>query len=262
MSARATFAKAELDRPSVRVALGFLGLLALFGALSPWLGGKLGLLASAARGTLLATAGVLGLALAIGLLLGTLAGVGPPLFDALLARSVELTGALPSIVLLALLRTAQPISPALGFVLALGVLRGVEMARLVRGEMLRVSGQEFVLAARALGASGLERVRAHILPHTLSPLLVSAAFCAAMVVGLDTALGLLGLGSTATFGELVGHAIQGSRPGAAVAPALAAALTTAATYLVAEALDDAQSERRRVFRGAAKGLPTSHGLPR
>jgi len=44
--------------------------------------------------------------------------------------------------------------------------------------------------------------------------------------------------------------------------ALAAALTTAATYLVAEALDDAQSERRRVFRGAAKGLPTSHGLPR
>jgi oligopeptide transport system permease protein len=165
-------------------------------------------------------------------------------------------------VLIALLRAAHPIPPGLGFVLALGVLRGVEMARLLRGEMLRVGEQEFVLAARALGVSGVERVRRHILPHALSPLLVSGAFCAAMVVGLDTALGLLGLGGASSFGALVGSRILSSQPAEAVLPALAAALTTAALYVLADALDDALSERRRLFGERAKGLPTSLGLPR
>jgi len=198
------------------------------------------------RSIVITTLGVLALALALGVPLGALAGRGV-VWDGLLSRAVELTGALPSLVVVAALATGHAELGWLGFVIVLGALRGVEIARLVRGEVLRVSGTEFVLAARALGGSPLRVVARHVLPHVWGPVIVSATFTAAGVVALEAALSYLGLGlpdDVPSWGRLLGHAGRGIGVGAALAALLAILVTTACLYVVADALDDHLSARR------------------
>lgn len=141
----------------------------------------------------------------VGTLLGAVAGFASPFVDAVLARLVELSGAMPTLVLLAIALDTRRLPTLLAFVVVVGLLRAVRIARLVRGEVLRVSGQEFVLAARALGTPSGRLLKTQILPHALGPVLVSAAFTAAAVVGLESALALAGLESPsfASWGRLL-----------------------------------------------------------
>ncbi len=200
-----------------------------------------------ARTVTLATLATLAIALVLGLLLGTLAGFGGSLADAVLARAVELSGALPTLVALAVVRTWHAIPAFVAFLLVIGALRGIELARLMRGEVLRVHGQDFVVAARALGVPPLRVLTRHVLPHALGPLLVSAALTAAHVVGLEAALSFVGLGlapELPSWGGVLGQIDGGLSASAVLLPALAIVATTAALYRVADALDDALSARR------------------
>jgi ABC-type dipeptide/oligopeptide/nickel transport system permease subunit len=244
-------AKTELVRAPERADF------ALFAPIRPGPGHPLGtdakgrdaltLVIKGSRTVVLTTFTVLVIAVALGTALGTLAGQGSPLPDALLARAVELTGALPTLVLLALLRTGGLLPSWLSFVLVLGALRTLEIARLVRGEVLRVGGTDFVLAARALGNSTRGIITRHVLPHVLGPLLVSAAFTAASVVALEAALDFVGLGlpeEAPSWGQLLGQVGSGVGSGALVAAASAVLVTTACLYVVADALDDRIAARR------------------
>jgi ABC-type dipeptide/oligopeptide/nickel transport system permease subunit len=145
------------------------------------------------------------------------------------------------------LRASNAVSAWLGFVIVLSFLRSVEIARLVRGEVLRVEGTDYLLAARALGASTRHVIRDHVLRHMLGPVLVSAAFTAASVVALEAAFGFVGLGlssDSASWGALLGQIGSGLAARAWIVPALAAVLTTLACYTVADALDDWICARR------------------
>jgi len=193
------------------------------------------------------TFAVLLVALTLGVALGTWAGQGPPLADALLARSVEFTGAVPAVVALALLHASGRSGHWIAFVLIVATLRAVEIARLVRGEVLRVGGNDYVLAARAIGGSTLGVIRRHVMPHVWGPVLVSGVFTAAGIVTLEAALSFLGLGlpaQTASWGGLLGQAGTGMGPTALAAPAAAIVLTTACLYRVGDALDDWVCARR------------------
>lgn len=207
----------------------------------------LALMIHGTRTTMLATLLVLSIALGIGVAFGALAAHGPEIVDALLTRTVELTGALPTVVLLALLHASRTLPEWLSFVIVVSALRSVEIARLVRGEVLRVEGNDFILAARALGVPSLGILRRHVLPHVWGPVLVSAAFIGAAVVALEAAMSFLGLGLAASmpsWGGLVGQAGHGI-PARALVPALGCiALTTGAWYVLADALDDRISARR------------------
>lgn len=199
-----------------------------------------------ARSVVLTTLGVLCLALALGVPLGAMAGRGN-FADALLSRAVELSGALPSLVLVAALQAGRVAPSWLGLVLVLGALRGVEIARLVRGEVLRVSGTEFVLAARALGGSPVGVVVRHVMPHAWGPVIVNAAFGAATVVALEAALSFVGLGlpdDVPSWGRLLGASSSGLGSWAVLGPALAILGTSACLYVLADALDDRVSARR------------------
>jgi ABC-type dipeptide/oligopeptide/nickel transport system permease subunit len=197
-----------------------------------------------ARGALGTTLAVLLLALALGVPLGALAGRSN-LPDALLARAVELSSALPAVLLVAVLHAGWGAPRWIAFVLVVAALRAVSIARLVRGEVLRVSGTDFVLAAKALGVSPFRITTRHVLPHAWGPVLVSVAFSAAAVVALEAALSFLGLGageSVPSWGALLGRG-----PGAGISfllPALGTVVTTLCLYIVAEALDDRVSARR------------------
>ena len=199
-----------------------------------------------ARSAVLAAVAVVVFAVVFGVAGGALAGIGPRAADALLARAVEVTGALPTVILIALVHAIRG-SPSLGaFVVVVGVLRSVEVARLVRGEVLRVGGQDFVLAARALGAAPRRVLTTHVLPHILGPVFVSAAFAAATVVALEAAVAFVGLGvsQSPSWGALLAQAGRGAGFSVLLWPALGVSLTVASLYFVADALDDAVSARR------------------
>lgn len=205
------------------------------------------------RGALGSAAAVLILALGVGVPLGIAAGYASPFADGVLARLVELLGAWPTLVVVAVVWSARGHPDMASFVLVMGLLRAVRTARLVRGEILRVGGEQFVLAARAVGLPAKTILRSHILPHTLAPVLTSAAFTAAAVVGLEAALGYLGVDLPASLPSWGALLAGGGGPGIVIWPALAVILVTGSLYLIAVGLDDALAGRRPLQR-AGGGL--------
>lgn len=191
------------------------------------------------------------LAVLVGLLVGGVAGYAGGWLDAALSRVLEVMTTFPTvfflIALLAVLRT----SSLWPLVLVLGLTRWTDIARLVRGEVLRLKGLDFVLAARAMGASHGHLLARHLLPNALGPVLVSATFGVASAVLLETALSFLGLGvapPTASWGELLAQAHRSLlHPGAwwlAVFPGLALTLTVLAVNGVGESLSRTFDGRR------------------
>jgi ABC-type dipeptide/oligopeptide/nickel transport system permease subunit len=200
------------------------------------------------RSMVLCTGMTLAVALLAGLLLGALAGTGARLADWVLSRSVELTGMLPTVVLLGLVHAIRGGPSVEGFVLVVGLLRAVQIARLLRGEFLHVGGQPFVTAAVALGAAPGRVLLHHMLPHALRPVLVCTAFGAASVVALEAALSFLGLALPAgvpTWGALLSQVGRGAGLAVAALPGLGIAATTAALYVLAEAAEGALDPRRK-----------------
>jgi ABC-type dipeptide/oligopeptide/nickel transport system permease subunit len=193
--------------------------------------------AETVRGTrrlVLATLSVLILSAAAGITLGALASMGPRILDAALARVVELGGALPSVILLALFLKLDHGPGLLSFVLLVAALRSLEIARLVRGELNKLERMKYVRAARALGLPRADIFRRHVLPHAAAPVLVSLSFTATLVAGLETTLWFVGLmpsPDTPSWGRML------AQPHAGRAVALVAiVLTTGALYALSERL--------------------------
>ncbi len=183
------------------------------------------------------------IALAVGLLVGGASGYLGGFTDAVLSRVLEVMQTFPLvfflIALMAVLRT-QSLWP---LVIALGLTRWTEVARLVRAEVLSLSTREFVLAARALGASPARIIGRHLLPNALGPVLVVTTFGVGSAILLETALSFLGIGvapPTASWGELLTEAHRTLQyPGAwwlAVFPGLAIAGTVLTVNGLGEAL--------------------------
>jgi peptide/nickel transport system permease protein len=197
---------------------------------------------------------VLVIALGVGVPLGALAGSGSRGFDFLLTRAIELTGLLPTVIALAVVQAAQLLPSTVGFVLVLGVHRAMCIARLLRGESLRLLSEPYVVAARALGARPSRVVWRHVVPHVVSPVLVSIALTVASVVALEAAYSFLGLGNATglpSWGQMLSQAGAGAGATVLLPPALCVLVTTAGLLLLADALDDAGAPRRRA---AATGL--------
>src|SRR5205814_5227973 len=98
---------------------------------------------------------------------------------------------------------------ALPLVLAMGLTRWTEIARLARAETLKLKELDFVLAVRVLGASDARVLVKHVVPNALPPVLVAATFGVASSILLESALSFLGIGvppPTASWGELLTQA--------------------------------------------------------
>ncbi|MBX3127356.1 MAG: ABC transporter permease subunit [Polyangiaceae bacterium] len=182
--------------------------------------------------------------LVVGAALGGPAGWGGTLGDALLARAVELSSTLPTLIMLAVVRTWEGGDTLLAFALVLGLSRGVELGRLLRAELLALRSTDWVLAARALGASPSRILVRHVGAHVLSPLWVSVVLTAVHVVALETALTFTGFESDRpTWGTLLGDE---AAPRAAASAALALAIATlGALYVLGRLLEARLDPRRR-----------------
>jgi peptide/nickel transport system permease protein len=133
--------------------------------------------------------------------------------------------------------------------LAIGLTGWTGVARLVRGEFLRLKNQDFVTAAHALGASGARVMFRHILPNALGPVLVSVTFGVASAILTESGLSFLGLGDVnlPSWGKVLNGGIQHMvrAPWLVIFPGGAIFLTTLALNLAGEGLRDAMDPRLR-----------------
>jgi oligopeptide transport system permease protein len=152
------------------------------------------------------------LAQAIVLLIGALAGYFGGATDNLLMRSVDVIYAIPQ--LLMVLLFVNWWGPGLrNIFLAIGLVGWVTLARLVRGQFLSLREQEYVSAAQVAGASGAYIIRKHMLPNSLTPIIVALTFGIPTAIFIEAALSYVGVGirpPQASWGQMVA---EGSNPG-------------------------------------------------
>jgi len=134
-----------------------------------------------------------GIATAIGILIGSAAGFYGGRVDALLMRFVDIMLTIPTFFLiLAVIAVVEPSIQTI--MVVIGVTSWMGVARLVRAEFLTLKERDFVLAARASGAASPRIIFRHILPNALSPVFVAATLGVANAVLVEAALSFLGLG--------------------------------------------------------------------
>ncbi|PPJ48835.1 ABC transporter permease [Rhizobium sp. KAs_5_22] len=200
-------------------------------------------------------------AMLLALLLGTLVGVLSGYFkriDGMLMRITDLFLALPLLPLLLViimlfrdtLRAA--FGPETGIfiliVFVIGVTSWMHTARIVRGDVLAVKSQEFVLAAKASGMWEYRVILKHILPNVMSSIMVSATLGIASAIITESALSFLGLGFPSdfpTWGRLLfdGANFLQINPSRVLWPGLAISLTVLSVNYIGDAIRDALDPR-------------------
>ncbi len=134
-----------------------------------------------------------GIYVAMGLVLGALAGYRGGLLDAVIMRCGDMVLSFPSLMLI--LVVVSVVGPSIWNVMVvLGLLGWPAVARLVRGEFLSLRERDFVQAAQAIGVPRWRVIFRHLLPNALGPVLVAATFGTADAILTEAALSFLGLG--------------------------------------------------------------------
>jgi len=187
--------------------------------------------------------------LVIGVSWGAIAAYAGGRVDEAMMRVVDVLYSLPYIFLVILLLTVFTKSIVLLFV-ALGAVQWLTMARIVRGQVLSLKNQNFVEAARALGASPARIVFAHIVPNTLGPVIVYTTLTIPAIILQEAFLSFLGLGvqpPDASWGVLVSEGAQliAFFPWLTVFPGLALAATLFALNFLGDGLRDALDPQDR-----------------
>ncbi|NJN34824.1 MAG: ABC transporter permease [Saprospiraceae bacterium] len=160
--------------------------------------------------------------------------------DAAVLRLVEVLQSVPTILwLLGLITVVQKINTT-GLIVLIGCTGWMNLARLTRGEVLRVKTQDFVAAAKSLGLSNSRIIVNHILPNILTPILIAMTFGVAQCILLEAAISFIGLGlppETVSWGTLLNLArINISAWWLAVFPGFAIFLTVLSFNKIGETL--------------------------
>lgn len=187
------------------------------------------------------------LAMTIGITVGTLVGALAGYFggwtEALLMRLTDGMLVVPTF-FLALITLAVFGPSAANVVLVIGLTQWMVVARVVRSEVLRVVPQEFVVAARALGAPHPRIIWRHVLPQAVPSIIVAASLGVANAILTESALSYLGLGiqpPTPTWGNMLSGAqnVIWNKPDLALYPGLMILLAVLAFNSLGDALRDA-----------------------
>jgi oligopeptide transport system permease protein len=192
--------------------------------------------------------------LLIGVAYGAVAGYLGGRLDNVMMRFVDILYSLPYIilviVLLAMFRRSTPMGQLILLFVALGSVSWLTMARIVRGQVLSLKNQEFVLAARATGVSTTRIIFRHIVPNTLGPVIVYATLTIPTVMLTEAFLSFLGFGvqpPLASWGSLATDGIQniGIFPWQLVFPGVTMALTLFSLNFLGDGLRDALDPQTR-----------------
>jgi len=192
---------------------------------------------------------VQGIILPIGLAIGLLAGYFGGRVDNLLMRFTDIWYAFPD--LLFVLVLVSVFGPSLLSIFgAIALVNWVNLARLVRGQVLSLKEKEFIEAARSSGSPPLKLILKHLLPNSLGPIIVTLTFGIPQAIFLEAALSFLGVGiqpPTPTWGQMVNDGYEAiyANPTSVVFPALAIGFTLLAFSFIGDGLRDALDPRMR-----------------
>ena len=191
--------------------------------------------------------------LSIGTIIGAIAGFFGGWIDSVLMRAMDIMLSIPGLLL------AIGIVAALGpglvqIMIAVGVTQIPIFARLLRGSILGVRESDYVLAARSVGVKGRKILGAHILPNSLSPVIVQGTLALATAIIEVAGLGFLGLGpqdpSTPEWGTMLTDTTRylQTAPFLALIPGVAIVISVLGFNLIGDALRESLDPR---FRGRA-----------
>jgi peptide/nickel transport system permease protein len=189
------------------------------------------------------------LASSVGSLIGAVAGFYRGLVDNIVMRIVDVWMAFPSLLLAIAFGAA--LGPGLfNLVLALSLTIWVVYCRVVRAEVLSIRERDYVLAARAMGASDIRIILRHVLPNVLAPILVISTLQMGVVIISEASLNFLGVGvqsSVPTWGGMLSDGREFMRDAwwLATFPGVAISLVVLGVNLLGDGLRDALDPRLR-----------------
>lgn len=192
--------------------------------------------------------------LIIGVILGALAGYYGGKIDNLIMRLADLVLAIPFLVLaLTIIALLESVTVTV-FVTVIALTTWPSLTRIVRGTFLSLREQEFVLGARAIGASDIRIIFKHFIPNAIGPIIVNATLMMATMIIIESGLSFIGMGipqPTPTWGNMISEAqnlrILRNHPEAWIPPGLGILLTVLAINFIGDGLRDAfdpKSNRR------------------
>ncbi len=203
--------------------------------------------------------------LIIGMTIGSIAGYCGGKVDLVIMRIVDIIYSLPDMLMVILLSTVLKVALApviegtvfakiganiISLFVVFGLLYWVSMSRLIRGQILSLREQEYVLASRAAGATGSWVIRKHLLPNCISVVIISTALQIPSAIFTESYLSFLGLGVNApmpSLGSLASEALNGlsSYPARLVIPAIVISLIVLSLNLFGDGLRDAFDPKLR-----------------
>jgi oligopeptide transport system permease protein len=192
--------------------------------------------------------------LLIGVTYGAIAGYIGGRVDNVMMRFVDVLYSLPYvilvIVLLSMFRSQTPRGQLTLLFVAIGSVSWLTMARIVRGQVLSLKNQEFVLAARATGVSNTRIIFRHLVPNTLGPVIVYTTLTIPQIMLTEAFLSFLGFGvqaPLASWGSLAADGIQNIAifPWQLVFPGVTMALTLFSLNFLGDGLRDALDPQMR-----------------
>lgn len=187
--------------------------------------------------------------LIIGVLYGGIAGYVGGKLDNIMMRIVDIVSTIPTLLYVILLMVVLG-SGMKPIIVALSITYWLVMARLVRGQVLGLKEQEFVLAAQSLGASSKRIMLKHLVPNMMGPIMVAATMQIPSAIFTEAFLSFVGLGVSApeaSWGSLCNDALLTymSYPYQLFLPAIAISVTILAFNLFSDGLRDALDPKQR-----------------
>ena len=186
----------------------------------------------------------------IGVIYGSISGYEGGRVDNIMMRIVDIINSVPLVLYVILLMVWFRDGGLMNIIIALSSVYWVSMARLVRGQMLSLKEQEFVLAARVMGVPKFKIILKHLIPNAMGPIIVSIAMMIPSAVFTESFLSFIGLGVSApmaSWGTLANNALSGltTYPYQLFFPAMSIAFTMLAFNFIGDGLRDALDPRLR-----------------
>ncbi|SKA89981.1 oligopeptide transport system permease protein [Caloramator quimbayensis] len=186
----------------------------------------------------------------IGVIYGGISGYYGGNIDNIMMRFVDVLYSVPTVLYVILLMVVLGEASLSNIFIALGISYWVGMARIVRGQVLALKQQEFVLAARALGAKNFRIILRHLIPNSMGPIIVTLMMSIPSAIFTEAFLSFIGLGVSApmaSLGVLCNDAITTYRtyPYQLFFPSLAICIIMLAFNLFGDGLRDALDPKMR-----------------
>ncbi|MCW6679871.1 ABC transporter permease [Aerococcaceae bacterium NML130460] len=205
-----------------------------------WVGARISLLIGLAAATI---------DLIIGVLWGSVAGILGGRVDTVMMRIADILTAIPYLLVVIMLLVVMN-KGLLPMIVALSITGWVRMARIVRGEVLSIKNQEYVLAARTLGADTKHLIVKHLIPNAMGAIIVTMTLSIPTAIFTESFLSYLGLGVTppmASWGTMASEGAEALKtaPWRLFFPALLISITIFAFNAVGDGLRDALDPKLR-----------------